>query len=57
MFDVKIGSQSLKVTGNLDEAIMLAKQQNEDAQVYDFRTNNLICEWSPVSGLRKFLSE
>jgi len=57
MFDVKIGSQSLKVTGNLDEAIRLAKQQNEDAQVYDFRTNNLICEWSPVSGLRQFLSE
>lgn len=57
MFDVKIGSQSLKVTENLDEAIALAKQQNEDAQVYDFRTNNLICEWSPISGLRQFLSE
>lgn len=57
MFDVKIGPQSLKVTGNLDEAITLAKQQDEDTQVYDFRTNNLICEWSPLSGLRQFLAE
>jgi hypothetical protein len=57
MFDVKIGPQSLKVTGNLEEAITLAKQQDEDTQVYDFRTNNLICEWSPLSGLRQFLSE
>jgi len=57
MFDVKIGPQSLKVTGNLDEAITLAKQQDEDTQVYDFRTKNLICEWSPLSGLRQFLAE
>ena len=57
MFDVKIGSQSLTVTGSLEEAIVFAKKQNEDVQVYDFRTSVMLLEWSPVTGLRKFLSE
>jgi hypothetical protein len=55
MYDVKIGDLSLTVTGNLQEAISVAKKQLEETQVVDYRTNRLICEWSPVSGLREFL--
>jgi hypothetical protein len=57
MFDVKTGHKSLKVVGDLNEAISVAKQQQEETQIYDFRTNKLICEWSPLHGLREFLAE
>ena len=57
MYDVKLGWKRLLVTENLEDAIALAEQQNEDVQIYDSRTNNLICEWSPISGLRNFLTE
>jgi hypothetical protein len=57
MFDVKIGVNSLTVTGDLQDALRVAKQQTEATQIYDFRTNKLIYEWSPQIGVKEFLSE
>lgn len=55
MFDVRYDFETLKVTSTLEEAITVAKEKNSQVDIYDFRTNRLLYEWSPLTGLKQFL--
>ena len=47
-------SQTLRVTGTIEEAIAVAKQQPSEVSIYDEK-NRLLYEWSPFTGLKSFL--
>jgi hypothetical protein len=59
MYDVRTGNKSVATTPNLEHAMMLIKLHGKiaDTQVYDYRTNKLLYEWSCIGGLREFLME
>lgn len=55
MFTITSNYETLKVTQTLDEALFVAKQQSESVEIYDYKSNRLLYEWSPTTGLRSFL--
>lgn len=55
MYTITSNYETLKVTQTLDEALFVAKHQSESVEIYDYKSNRLLYEWSPITGLRSFL--
>jgi hypothetical protein len=55
MFDVRYAYETLKVTNTLEEAVAIAREKKDLVEIYDFRSNRLLYEWSPITGLKQFL--
>jgi hypothetical protein len=55
MYDVRYNFTTFKVTQTLEEAIVVASGMNKDVNIYDYKTNRLLFEWSPITGLKQFL--